>query len=351
MRARRTGLLAIAAAVALAAAVGFALRAPSAPAGNRDPLTTLAPNPGPSEISYGENVGYTATLANNQSSTFTKVVYRHKVPTTTIGGVSTPATLEYSSCEPGRTSWPAFAAGSWYACPALSQVHAGETATVLVVWKAPGLPTQGDGVTCGTAFDCVLRSEGKWTIKEGTGNPGSAGPDTFPVGPVSTPLYAASADLTKARGYVLDACSTGSSLETSVLTPVGPTNKLYTRVCAPTVPGTTSNPLSPGLVVEIEETATGHITEDVTICIPEPGESCVTGGYTPWAFTPKATFTFTIDNQTLPAGERIDSVLHDDDGDGTFDTVTADCAITIVHSLRITIVTCTAARNGEWRFG
>jgi hypothetical protein len=327
----------------------------SAPAGNRDPVRTLVETPGPAEISYGENVGYTATLFNNQSSTFTKVIYRHLVPTTKLGGVSTPASLVYSSCEPGRTSWPAFAAGSWYACPELSQLPSGASTSVLLVWKAPGIPTAGDGVSCGAVNDCVLGSRGEFTIKEGTGNPGSSGPDTFAVGPVETPLYAASTDLTKARGYVLNACSTGSSLETSVVTPVGPGNKLYTKVCASTVPGatgTTGNPLDPGLVVEIEEKAGGPITEDVTICIPVPGDTCAdVPPYTPWTFTPKASFTFTIDIKSLPRGEKVDRILHDD-GSGTgFVDVTADCTINVINSQKIAIVTCASSKNGEWRFG
>jgi hypothetical protein len=196
----------------------------------------------------------------------------------------------------------------------------------------------------------VLESSGEWTIKEGTGNPGSAGPDTFPAGTISTPLYSGSADLTKARGYVLRSCSGGSSLETSIVTPVGPSNKLYTRVCASTVPGSGTSPLDPGLIVEIEEKAGGPITEDVSICIPQPGQTCA-GPYTPWTFSPKASFSFTIDNRTLPPGEKVDKVFHDDDGNGTFDTVTGDCTIKIVNSQKITNVTCSASQNGSWRFG
>lgn len=349
MRGRGIGLPWAVAALSLGVAAMLAVAVGAAPAGNRDPERSLVPSPGPSAINYGENVGYTASLYNNQSSTFTKVLYTHTVPTTTIGGISKAATLVYASCEPGRTSWPAFAAGDSYSCPELAQLRSGAEVKVLLVWRAPGLPAQGDGISCGGTTSCALVSDGKWTIKEGTGNPGSAGPDTFSVGPVTTPLYAASADLTRARGYVLNTCSSGSSLETSVLTPVGPSNKLYTRVCASSVPGATTSPLDPGLVVEIDETATGPLTEDVKICIPVPGNTC-TGMYIPWTFNPRATFAFTIDNRTLPSGEKIDKVLHDDGG-GTYVNVTADCTITIVNSQKITKVTCAAAKNGSWRFG
>ncbi len=346
MRARRTGVISTA---VLAALVVFALAAAAAPAGNRNPESSLVPSPGPAEINYGENVGYTATLVNSQSSTFTKVVYRHQVPTTLLAGASTAATLVYASCEPTRTSFPAYAPGGWYACPELSQLGSGDSAKVLTVWKAPGLPSQGDNITCGGTTTCALETMGEWSIKEGTGKTGSAGPDTFETNPVTTPLYAGSTDLTKARGYVLKTCSSGSSLETSVVTPVGPANKLHTSVCASTVPGASTDPLNPGLVVEIEEKA-GPITEDVSLCIPRPGDSC-SGVYTPWTFSPTATFSFTVDNRTLPAGEKIDKVLHDDGTTTGFLNVTGDCTIRIVNSQKITIVTCASATNGQWRFG
>lgn len=348
MRARRVGTTSIAGIAALVTL--FVIGTSTVTAGNRAPVRTLVATPGPSEINYGENVGYTASLTNSQSSTFTKVVYRHLVPTTTLGGASQASTLAYSSCEPTRTSWPTFAPGSWYACPELAQLRAGETAKVLLVWKAPGLPAQGDGIACGATNSCSLTSRGEWTIKEGTGKPGSAGPDTFAVDPIATPLYAASTDLTRARGYVLGACSSGSSLETSVLTPVGPSNRVYTQVCVPNVPGVTSNPLDPGLVVQIDEKLGGPLTEDVDVCVPVPGNTCG-GDYEPWEFTPSATFRFTIDNTTLPLHENVDVVLHDDDGDGAFDVVTDDCTITVPNTQSITVVTCTASRNGSWRFG
>jgi hypothetical protein len=344
---------------ALVAGAVLLLAVGTAPAGNRSPTVTLDSFPGPTEINYGENVGYTAKLVNSQSSNFTHLIYHHRVPTTLIGGVATPATLIYSSCEPGRTTWPTLAAGDIYACPELSQLGSGQTAAVLLVWGAPGKPVQGDNVTCGGATDCSLTSSAYWTMKEGTGNPGSSGPDTFP-GPNDPPLTATTAllgaapDLTKARGYVLNACSGSSSLETSVVTPVGPSNKLFTKVCAPTVPGPgINNGLTPGLIIQINETP-GPITEDANICIPAPGDQaqqCSNQNYTPWTFSPRATFDFTIDNTTLPKNETIDKVFHRTSASGPFVDVTADCKITLDKKAKTTNVSCQAAQNGDWRYG
>lgn len=369
---RSAAVIALGAVALLVTAVG------TAPAGNRDPEPTLDGFPGPGEINYGENVGYTAKLPNSQSSTFTHLVYHHLVPTTLIGGVSTPAKLIYASCEPGRTSWPAFAAGATYACPERT-LAAGATASVLLVWQAPGKPTEGDNVSCGAATNCVLESSGFWTIKEGTGNDGSGGPDTFPGDKsMLTTLLGAAPDLTKARGYVLNACNTGSSLETSVVTPVSSSNRLFTRICATSTPSAAAFPLAPGLIVQIDETnPSGKGFPKAFVCIPAPPSSTyptsVTNpnntcpatpggsGYQPWEFLdlPNTTadergrFDFTIDNTQLPNGEKVDKVLHDvNTGDAIPPVdITGDCTISPVNSLKITNVSCNATFNGSWDFG
>ena len=118
------------------------------------------------------------------------------------------------------------------------------------------------------------------SIKEGTGKPGLSGPDTFPPLnqplSVTTNLLGGTPDLTKARGFVLDACATGTSLETSTSVPVGPTNKVHTEICACCrVP---NQVLHPGLIVQIDETSTAplppglasRITEAALICMPAP---------------------------------------------------------------------------------
>ena len=238
--------------------------------------------------------------------------------------------------------------------------------------------TQDDGVVCDDTLspppssainDCKLTSTAYWTLKEGTGNTGSAGPDTFPKDfgagdPKVTKLLGAAPDLKQARGYVLSACNTGASLATSNVVPAGPNNRLVTTVCATSTPDDSAFPLAPGLIVRIDETnPNGKGFPTAFICIPFPGtlashNDCPTNpagtGYTPWPFTDnpatpdideRAGFTFTIDNTSLPNGEKVDQVFHNGDN------VTGDCTINIINSDKITIVTCKASTNGRWTYG
>jgi hypothetical protein len=386
-----TWIAAMAALVGLLGAAALGVAVGEAPAGNRDPEPKIFEFPGPEQVTFGENVAYTATLFNgpNLSSNFTHVTYRHKVPVTTLGGLPTPAELIYASCDPDRTTWVPDR-DDFYTCPEIAQLPAGATARILLVFRTPGNPDGvGDNVTCGASNSCVLTSNGYWIIKEGTGKPGSSGPDTFPPLDqpltVTTDLLGAAPDLTKARGYVLDECA-GSSLETSTSVPVGPDNRVQTEVCATSVPGSDEFPTNPGLLIHIDELPTTapmpvpsgfakRITEGSFICMPEPepdlpptdpfGKCPATPGYfdvgyDPWSFDEPApgiqqgTFTFTIDNTTLPKGEKIDAVYHN----GVFvpfcsASPGADpCVVSIVvnNKLKITIVTVRSSEQGGWDF-
>jgi hypothetical protein len=316
--------------MALAAAGLLVIAVGTAPAGNRDPEPTLVGFPGPGEVTYGQNVAYTATLPNEQSSTFTHAQFHNPIPTTSGGS----ATLKYASC-PGTLTATAFV------CNEIT-VRSHEIAKVTIVWQTP---PSGSSSNCPTTSPCMTNRT-FWTIKEGTGNPGSSGPDTFDSPVVATSLLVVP-DFSEAGGYALNACTnpaTQKSLETN--SAVGPTNKLATKVCASTVPGQL---FDPGVAIEIDEGPGTGITESASICIPAPGQSCVTTGYQPWLFSPRATFTFTIDNTTLPKGEKVDKVFH------TVFTervdVTNDCTIKIVNKTKTTSVTCFSSFNGGWDFG
>ena len=354
----------------------FGVAAATAPAGNRSPVPGLVEFPGPEEVSFGENVAYTASLLNNQSSNFSHVQYRHKVPTT---GPGATATLIYASCDPNRTSWVPDADG-FYTCPEISQVPAGTTAKVVLVFRTPGTSDGvGDNVTCSTATkNCLLTSNGYWLIKEGTGKPGSSGPDTFPPldGPpltVTTDLLGAAPDLTKARGFILDECTTGTSLETSVSVPVGPNNKLQTEICATSVP---NQLLHPGLLVHLDESATAplppglekRITEVAFVCMPAPPSTSPPNsgvcpstpgyfnpGYLPWVFEDNATFKFTIDNRSLPSGEKIDVIRHNGaillDCDDPAAEPTCVVDIDVNNQLKVTVVIAEGPTQGGWDFG
>jgi hypothetical protein len=379
-----------------AAVVVFAVSAAVAPAGNRQPTTKIVEFPGPEQVTFGEDVAYTSTLFNgpDQSSSFTHVIYNHRIPTTILDrdangvedgiGAPVPAKLVYASCDPGLTNWNPNASDGTYHCPELSQLPAGATARVLLVWQTPGVPDSvGDNVTCDSnplpaspVNSCTLTSSGYWTIKEGTGNPGSNGPDTYPSlagDPVVTDLLGSATDLRKARAYALAKCQAGSSsLKTSDVVPVGPGNTIVTKVCSPTVPG---QALQPGLVIQIDELGTGtplgppkRLWDTVFICAPRPDPDLTNtvdenkcpvtpgyfnAGYQPWPFDDPSTtavergrFTFVLENVK---GEKLDQVFHNgvlDANDPTF-----SCTITISNGTKATTtVVCDAADNGGWDF-
>jgi hypothetical protein len=301
----------------------------TAPAGNRAPTPTLVGVPGPGEVTYGQNVAYTATLPNAQSSTFTHVQFHNPIPTTVSNGQTLNATFMYASCAGTLTA-------TEFVCDEIT-VPAGQTARVTIVWKTPNAGESSPGCEC-------MTNSSFWTMKEGTGNPRSSGPDTFPSPTVSTSLLVVP-DPIKAGGYALGAC-TNPATQTSLATnqTVGAANPLATKVCASTVP---NQLFDPGLVIEIDEGIGPHnlgVTQTSTICIPAPGGTCAPG-YEPWPFSPPATLTFVIANGTLPKGEKIDVVLHD----GV--DVTASCTIAVVNKTKTTIVTCSAAEQGGWDFG
>ena len=372
--------------VGLVAAAAFGVVTSSAPAGNRTPTAGMQVFPGPKdEVTYLEAVAFTATLENTQSSNFTHVQFHNPSPSTSGGFAS----FKYASCGDGA----ALSLGDTLECD-IGTIRAGDTARVTIVWETPASGTSLDDPdtldldeSCGatttiggdpdaTTSPCMTNS-GFWTFKEGTGNPGSEGPDTFVTNSTGVSLLLIP-NPAKARGYTLDACSGGSSLETVA---VGPGNKLSTKVCASSVPGAADFPLNPGLVIEIDESSTGtppgltkRVTETSFVCIPFPDidpndavGSCpaIPGyfdvGYDPWSFddpaTPgveQGTFTFTIDNTTLPKGEKIDAVYHN----GVLvpscsASPGADpCVVSIVvdNKLKITIVTVRSSEQGGWDF-
>ncbi len=297
-------------------------------------VVTLVAFPGPGEVTYKQNVAYTATLQNAGSSNFTHLQFHNPIPTTIVNGSPVKAVLRYASC-PGSLS------ATTFSCNEIT-LTSGQTAKVTIVWETPAA---GSSSNCPSATPVCMTNTSFWTIKEGTGNPGSSGPDTFPSGTTATGLLVVPKE-DEAGGYALNACSNAASQTTLATNPsVSSANPLATKVCASTVPGQLHNP---GLPVEIDE-GTGpfnlNVTQSAFICIPGPGQSCATPGYVAWVFSPRATFTFTIDNTTLPKGEKIDVVT----ADGV--TVTSDCTITVDKKAKTTTVACLASDNGWWDFG
>ena len=102
MRANRIRARTLAAAVSVVAITVLAFAVASAPAGNRDPNPTLVGFPGPGEVTYLQNVAYTATLPNLQSSTFTKTQFHNPIPTTVSGNQTLKADAQVR-----KLSWDA----------------------------------------------------------------------------------------------------------------------------------------------------------------------------------------------------------------------------------------------------
>jgi len=346
MAARRRAFFVVAALLVAVTAVG-ALTV-SAPAGNRSPLVQLVASPGPSEVTFLKNVAYTATIFNNQNSTFTHVRFHNPIPTTSGG----PAVFKYASCPGALTA-------TEFVCNA-SRLDAGRTATVLIVWQTPASGISSD---CPGSIPSCMTNAGYFTIKEGTGQPGSSGPDTFPTLRVATSLLVVP-DQNEAGGYALDPCTNPSNPTLVTNQSLSAGNPLSTSVCASSLP--VGDIFNPGLSVEVDERnrvpSDPGITQVSGICIPEPGDSCLSS-FTPFVFSPLATFTFRILNSSLPLVCTDDDDDDDDcklrkitqvfdDGVLVSSSLTADPrVVSITTGPLVTTVVVQSSENGSWNFG
>jgi hypothetical protein len=329
-----------------AAAIGLLALASTAPAGNRDPVATMTAFPGLSGVTHGQNWAGTTSLWNRQSSTFTDVRVRIPIPA--------GASLVETDCpqfEIVSGSPPEFV------CQWGHQLRSGETATVAVVFRVPG-----SGST--------MQVSGRWVIKEGRQTKGG-GPDNFATNVVSVPLLSGTSGA-QAGTFATSTCTNPSNPTLSTNQALSSGNPLATSVCAPNLP---TVPIT-GIVAGINEfnAASGPgVTQVSDICLPAPGFGCDT---TPFVFSPKATFTFRIDENSLPkvcssggydsdpyrllhgkpkppGGScgplKISKVYHD----GVL--VPAGSAdpkvVSIISSNKVTTVKVLASENGEWRFG
>lgn len=345
---RRTGtttfaLLTAGAMLFLVLAVG------TAPAGNRDPVSSLAAIPGPAEVTRGQAVALTATFENRQKSTFTDVRFVLALPA--------GATLVSTDCA----SWQV--AGSQFTCRWGHQLPAGKTATVVLV------------VTTPTSGMSPLALTGTWTIKEGP--QGSGAPDTFHTNTVAIALLAPH-DPGKVGGFVTTTCTSPAgtpTIATPTIAPLGgPGGPLSTSVCAPNLP---TGPVT-GIAASIEERARTAAEPGVSqvseICLPALGATCAG---TPFQFSPRATFTFVIDNTSLPQ-QCGSSTPHGDGGGASctlrhittvfhttstgawehvpkcLGTAPADPCYTGIDfdgTTNATTVTVSSSENGRWNFG
>ena len=334
--------------LAMAAAALFGYVAGSAPAGNRNPTATLQDFPGPHQITFGKNVAYSATLTDTGSSNFTHVTFSMTRPSTQVNGSTVYANLLYASCDTDGT-FEGLTATS-YSCPEIAQINSGATAKIVLVWQTQSAPA---GASCAPpTTTCQLTTTSKWIIKEGTGHPGSAGPDTFPAGPVVTGLLL-QPDPGQAGGYPIAPCTSTSNPSLATNQALGTTNPMSTAVCAPVVPQ--GDVLNPGLVVTINERP-GHTNEngftDVSeICIPDTGQTCPET--TPFHFPSDklATFVFVYDNNAFKPLKI--TKMYDNNVQVSSDpTQDPYCNTPVVdNNNKITTVTCHSSTNGPWRGG
>ena len=354
---------------AAAGALVIGVVAASAPAGNRSPDATVRVFPGPTaEVTYGKSVAYTTTVFNSQSSNYTHLFFHDPIPFTltldTSGTTTTKhfSTFKYSSC-PGRVSSGEFVSND------LRQLNAGSTATCVIVWQTPTVGSSNDPLTTddecalskdenglGTTGPCIT-NQPYWTIKEGTGKPGSKGPDTFFANNIGVHLLSQS-DPSEARGYEIDGCNPSTLAGALATGGITTGNPFRASVCvgASSLPGTGDSPGSPGLVETINEHDRGTadagapgFTQIADICIPSPpGQNCGT----PFTLDPpgKVRLEFDVQNTPTPSGQKIDLIFHDS-GAG-YQDVTGSCTfIQPKGSSKVLTAICDAASNGRWTGG
>jgi uncharacterized repeat protein (TIGR01451 family) len=304
--------------IAIVGALALGVAATTAPAGNRDPESTLAVVPGLEEVTSGETIALTARLVNRESSMFTDVSFSAPIPAGTT----------FVSTDCAQFQLLPVGSPTQFVCDWGHQLPAGETATVGFVLQTPA---GGASFTLG----------GVWTIKEGS----QAGNDTFPTNQASASLLAAD-HKTKAGKYVVNAC-TASSPPTIATNPVvDATNPLFTSVCIPNLPEGALGIVA--MISERDHAATDPGKTQVSdICLPAPGSGCAPG-YTPFEFDGLATFTFVLDSKTYGKITQVFEgdvlVLSDPNADPRV------VSISPPKQGKITVVV-QSSDNGGWTFG
>jgi uncharacterized repeat protein (TIGR01451 family) len=315
---------------AAGAAAVVAIAASPAPAGNRNPEVHLTAAPGLTQATYGQSIAYTSTAKNPGPSSFTRVQFRDSIPTTVSNGQTLDAQLVSASCS-GKLI------GREFVCDEV-KLAKGATTGVTIVWRSPPAGVSAD---CPTTTPVCMTNQARWTIKEGLGDqPHSSGPDTVLTEKVATALLSAN-DPSKAGAFATAACTNPASPTLATNPAVGPGNQVATAVCATSLP-------NPGLVLQVNEVprtpSDPGTTEVSQICVPNVGQSCAPG-YTPWVFSPFATFTFRI-------AKRVEKVYHDGvkvsskpGSDPRVLSISYDCF------KNVTTVVATGSTNGSWVFG
>ncbi len=315
-------MAAVAVGVGVAALAMFGLATPAP--GSTSAVAELQTLPGLGEVTYGQLAAYSARIQNTGSVTLKNVTLRNPIPFTKVDGQTRPATFQTAGCSGTLTA-------TEFSCVVTDRLRPGESVAVTIAWKTP---SEGTSPDCDV--DPCLTNTAFW----------QASAKTFAMAPASTGLLSGD-DPSKAATYTIAPCTDESSPTLATDQNIGPGNPLATSVCAPNLPAN-----APGLVTSIEERegeeSDPGITQVSEICLPSPGTEC---DESPFVFSTLATFTFLIDNASLPSGEEVDTVFHD--GVVVSKNRKADPHVVIIKNERFkgrTIVVVKSSTNGSWTF-
>ena len=320
-------------------------------AANRDAEFSFDAFPGPGRVTYGENIAYRATFTNTGGSAFTHVIFRMRVPYVETGSPPFAQATAVSSTCPSTPVVVNTTSGPEWTCTfgKLTPGTAGTPQLVLtVVWKVP------DSTATANCDNC-LKTNGRWTIKEGVNDPADPN-DAFPPGgkPVSATLLAAgnnAAETLAAGGYETGAASCTSpaspgNLRTQPV--ISLANPVSTKFCLPafTLPVGSSEL---GYATTITETS-GN-ARHAEVCIAALGTNCAPG-YVDANFSPQlVTHVFQVADAALPKGFKITQVFHN----GVLltpatCTASGECVLSIDldNKTKIWTIVATAPGNGSW---
>lgn len=327
----------------LVAAGAVAVLVPGGSAGNRTADVTFEAFPGPGQVTYGENIAYQATFTNTSGSNFTHVVFRMRVPyvdlDTSVAGLDAEAATPpayapvFSNCATygGQAKTVALSTGGHeWQCDLgnLGPGTAGQVppqVTLTVVWQAPTLPQAADCPNC-------LKTNGRFTTKEGTNDvsdpndafyPVGGGPDVLTSATLLSGDVPGSTNRSSAGGYEFGGCANplgAGSLHTNGTLDASQ-NKVQTIVCVPSLAGIATTTY-PGLATTILEGVPhpfnpGHsYLETADVCIAALGSNCGPfGQYTPQVFAADhpITLVFRVPDDALNKGDTITNVWHNYD--------------------------------------
>ena len=311
------------------AASALAVLVPAGSAGPRAMSFSFVAEPGPGQVTYGQNIAYRAQISNTSGTTLTHVIFRMRKPF--VGPPESPvleAQFKNSTCPQngGQGVTVTYADGtSEWTCdfgnlPAWTGT--GAQVTLSVVW---GVPASTATTDCDTDGGC-LKARARVSVKEGLNDQTNPN-DLFVGADVPATLLAAdssdSQNTKSAGGYEIDgqAC-TDASGPSSLLTKQkldAVSNKVSTMVCLTQIPTSSTNL---GLATTILEGVV-HAgnpglpqLETSDVCVAAPGVNCGPyGGYTPQVFDADhpMTIVLRIPDDLLLKNQTITKVWHNAD--------------------------------------